>query len=71
MDGLSLPEEVIFFIFEMVTGDSRLSDLIFQRPSKTADERRSEFLMPLLAVVMSVLIVCFQTILNKVLIFLG
>lgn len=50
-------EELMFFIFDLFTGDSRLSNLSHQRPNKTANEKRYEFAMPGLAVLISLPIV--------------
>ncbi len=46
-------DEFIFFLFDLITGDSRLFELSLQGPSKTADEKRYEFRIPILSIVIS------------------
>lgn len=54
MSIFHLLEEFIFLIFDLLTGDSRLSGLTSS--GRTADEKRYEFLMPGFAVVISLII---------------
>ncbi len=55
-------DEFIYFLFDLITGDSRLLDLSIQGPSKTADEKRYEFSIPGWSIVISLflsLFICF------------